>query len=77
MRGSDFRGGRTPYDELAVNLKVTDGTAHAEDVRIEAPAMRVGVAGSSSIPARDFDLKGTASLLAGGAVRPPSSCRSW
>ena len=52
----------TPYDELAVNLKVTDGTAHAQDVRIETPAMRVGLAGSSSIAARDFDLKGTASL---------------
>jgi len=68
VRGSDFRGGRTPYDELSVNLKVTDGTAHAQDVRIETPAMRVGVAGSSSIASRDFDLKGTASLLAGGAV---------
>ena len=63
MRGSDFRGGKTPYDELAINLKVTDGTAHAEDVRIETPAMRVGVAGSSSIAERDFDLKGTASLM--------------
>ncbi|MBX9773908.1 MAG: AsmA family protein [Xanthobacteraceae bacterium] len=68
VRGSDFRGGRTPYDELAVKLKVTDGTAHAQDVRIETPAMRVGLAGSSSIAARDFDLKGTASLSAGGAV---------
>jgi AsmA protein len=66
VRGSDFRGGRTPYDELAVNLKVTNGTAHAQDVRIETPAMRVGMAGSSSIASRDFDLKGTASLLAAG-----------
>ena len=24
VRGSDFRGGRTPYDELSVNLKVTE-----------------------------------------------------
>lgn len=68
VRGSDFRGGRTPYDELAVNIKVVDGTAHAQDVRIETPAMRVGVAGTSSIPSRDFDLKGTASLLAGNAA---------
>lgn len=63
VRGSDFRGGRTPYDELAVKLKVTDGTAHAQDVRIETPAMKVGLAGSSSIADRDFDLKGTASLI--------------
>jgi AsmA protein len=68
VRGSDFRGGRTPYDELAVKLKVTDGTAHAQDVRIETPAMKVGLAGSSSIAARDFDLKGMASLTAGGAA---------
>jgi AsmA protein len=65
VRGSDFRGGRTPYDELEVKIKVTDGTAHAQDVHIETPGMRVGVAGTSSIAARDFDLKGTASLLDG------------
>ena len=35
VRGSDFRGGKTPYDQLDVTLKVTDGTAHAQDVRIE------------------------------------------
>lgn len=65
VRGSDFRGGKTPYDELEVSLKVTDGTANAQEIRIETPAMKVGVAGSSSIPTRDFDLKGTASLIGG------------
>ncbi len=34
VRSSDFRGGRTPYDELAVTLKVADGTAHAQEIRI-------------------------------------------
>ena len=53
-----------------MTLKVTDGTAHAQDVRIEAPAMRVGVAGSTSIPARAFDLKGTASLIGRRHCRP-------
>ena len=70
VRGSDFRGGRTPYDELAVTLKVTDGTAHAQDVWIETPGMRVGLAGSSSIASRDFDLKGTASLFGSGTSDP-------
>ncbi len=70
VRSSDFRGGKTPYDELSVTLKVTDGTAHAQDVRIEAPAMRVGLAGSTSIPSRAFDLKGTASLIGNGASDP-------
>jgi AsmA protein len=68
VRGSDFRGGKTPYDALTVNLRVTDGTAHAQDVRIEAPTMRVGMAGTSSIPARNLDLKGTAILLASAAA---------
>lgn len=67
VRGSDFRGGRTPYDELAVTLKVTDGIANVQEVRVEAPALRVGLAGTTSIPARAFDLKGTASLIGSGA----------
>jgi len=70
VRGSDFRGGKTPYDELDVTLKVTDGTAYAQDVRIESPAMRIGVAGTSSIPSRAFDLKGTASLFGSGTSDP-------
>ena len=70
VRGSDFRGGKTPYDQLDVTLKVTDGTAHAQDVRIESPAMRIGVAGTTSIPSRAFDLKGTASLFGSGTSDP-------
>ncbi len=71
-----FRGGKTPYDHPDVTLKVTDGTAHAQDVRIESPALRIGVAGTTSIPSRAFDLKGTASLFA-AAPPTPSNCRSW
>ena len=70
VRGTDFRGGKTPYDELDVTLKVTDGTAHAQDVRIESPTMRIGVAGTTSIPSRAFDLKGTASLFGSGTSDP-------
>ena len=70
VRGSDFRGGKTPYDEFDVTLKVTDGTAHAQDVRIESPAMKIGLAGTSSIPSRAFDLKGTASLFGSGTSDP-------
>ncbi|MCC6890709.1 MAG: AsmA family protein [Hyphomicrobiales bacterium] len=67
VRGSDFRGGRTPYDALEVHLKVSEGTAHAQEVRIESPALRVDLAGTTSIPARAFDLKGTASLVSATA----------
>jgi AsmA protein len=61
----DFRGGKTPYDLLTVNLKLTKGVAHVEDMRLEAPGLRLGLAGSASISERDLDLTGTASLLTG------------
>ena len=59
----DLRGGKTPYDSLTVNLKVTNGMANVEDARLETPSLRVSLTGFSSIPERDLDLKGTASLL--------------
>jgi len=62
--GGDFRSGRTAYDRLAMALKIVQGTVHIEDMQIEGPAVRLAMAGSSSIPQREFDLKGTASLVA-------------
>ena len=67
----ELRGGRTPYDLLAINLKVTQGTARVDDVRLEAPAVRIALAGSASIPGRELDLKGTASLMASAGTDPP------
>jgi AsmA protein len=63
----DPRGGKTPYDTLAVSLKVTKGTANVEDMRVESSPARLAFAGSASIPARDLDLKGVASLISGTA----------
>ena len=40
----DMRGGKTPYDLFAINLKITQGTANVEDMRIEAPPVRLGLA---------------------------------
>jgi AsmA protein len=65
--GGELRSGRTPYELLAVNLRITQGTVNVEDVRIEGPTVRLGLAGSASIPARDLDLSGTASLLSSTA----------
>lgn len=61
--GGDFRSGRTPFDKLTVLLKIVDGTAKIDDVRLEGAGVRLAVDGSASIPARDLDLKGTATLL--------------
>jgi AsmA protein len=62
--GNELRTGKTPYSLLAVSLKIDEGTINVDDLRIEGPALRLGLAGSASIPARDLDLNGTASLIA-------------
>jgi AsmA protein len=60
----DFRSGRTPYDRLNVAVKLAQGIATVEDIRIEGPAVRLLLGGSASIPSRDIDLAGTAQLIA-------------
>jgi AsmA protein len=61
--GGEFRSGRTPFEKLLISMKIDQGTASVEDVRLEGSAIRLALAGSASIPERDLDLKGTASLL--------------
>src|ERR1700710_981041 len=60
--GGNFRSGSTPYDNLNVSVKFADGIATAEDVRVEGPAARLALTGTASVPAREYDLKGVASL---------------
>jgi AsmA protein len=59
----DFRSGRTPFDELAVNLKIDQGMVKVDDIHVTGPAVRLAVAGQASVPMRDLDLKGTATLI--------------
>ena len=63
--GGEFRSGRTPFEKLQVNMKIEKGTASVEDVRLEGTGIRLALAGSASLPERDLDLKGVASLFAG------------
>ena len=60
--GGNFRSGSTPYDNLTIAVKFNDGIATAEDVRIEGPAARLTLTGTASVPGREYDLKGVASL---------------
>jgi AsmA protein len=59
----DFRSGRTPFDQLVINLKVEQGMVSVDDMHIDGPAVRLAVAGQASVPTRDLDLKGVASLV--------------
>jgi len=64
----NFRSGSTPYDNLTIAVKFSEGTATAEDIRLEGPAARVTMTGTTSVPAREFDMKGVASLTTTGAT---------
>jgi AsmA protein len=59
----DFRSGRTPYDQLAVNLKIDRGMVSVDTMRIDGPAVRLAVGGQASLPTRDLNLKGVATLV--------------
>ena len=66
--GGEFRSGKTPYDRIAVALKIVKGTVNVEDMKVEGAAVRLALAGSASIPERELDLKGSAALVA--AAKP-------
>ena len=61
--GGDFRNGRTPYDSIAVALKIVQGKVNVEDMKVAGPAVQLALTGSASIPQRELDLTGTAALV--------------
>jgi AsmA protein len=66
----NFRSGSTPYDKLIVAVKFSEGIATAQDIRVDGPAARLILTGTVSVPAREYDLKGVASLTT-AANAPP------
>lgn len=70
--GNELRTGRTPFDKITVVLKIVGGKAEVEDMHISGPTVRVALAGSASIPSRELDLTGTASLVAVANANPDS-----
>jgi AsmA protein len=79
--GAELHTGRTPYQEIAIGVKIVQGKVTVDNVKIEGPAVRLAVAGSASIPARNLDLSGTATLLSastdGGFELPFVVQGSW
>jgi AsmA protein len=58
----NFRSGSTPFDNLTIAVKFADGIATAEDIHVEGPAAHLTLTGTASVPSREYDLKGVASL---------------
>jgi AsmA protein len=67
--GSEFRSGRTPFETLSVQVKIAKGNATVETVDLRGPTVQLALEGEASIPARDLDLKGVATLVSASADR--------
>jgi AsmA protein len=61
----DFRSGRTPFDQLTLGLKIEQGEVSVDEMHLSGPAVRLAVGGQVSVPTRDLDLKGVATLVSG------------
>jgi AsmA protein len=59
----DFRTGKTPFERLTASFNVANGLATGEEIRLVGPSVRVAIAGNAFVPARNLDLRGTASLV--------------
>src|SRR5262249_21625762 len=68
----DARTGRTPYDKANVSFRIAQGLATIEDVGLEGPSVVLALTGTTSIPAREFNLTGRATLI-GGAPPDPNA----
>ncbi|MEP9351173.1 AsmA family protein [Xanthobacter sp. KR7-225] len=73
--GGDPRGGRTQFATLDGKITLKDGKADVEAVSFEGKRVRLTLAGTAAVGARDLDLKGTAALVApaaqGAGDQPP------
>jgi AsmA protein len=61
--GADLHAGRTPFDQLVLSAKIEQGIVSIADLHLSGPAARLAVTGQASIPARDLDLEGKATLI--------------
>lgn len=64
----DFRSGRTPFDKLALNINIDHGMMNVDNLHIDGPAVRLTMTGQASVPSRDLDLAGTATLVSTAAA---------
>jgi len=68
--GGNFRSGQTPFDTLKIAVHFNEGVATADDIQINGPNANLTLTGTASVPAREYDLKGVASLVSASANSP-------
>ena len=64
----DFRTGSTAFDRLALNVKIDQGLISVQRLEFHGPAVKLQLAGEASIPSRDLDLQGTATLVSANST---------
>lgn len=67
----DLRGGKTPFDRLAAGLEIQNGIAELSGFEIESQILKIRLAGDTSVIRREFDLRGTASLIRAAQAGTP------
>ncbi len=60
---TNLRGGRTPFERLVGQIDLDHGVARLSGFEIESPILKVSMKGETSVLQREFDLRGTASLV--------------
>lgn len=66
----NFRTGSTPFNSLNIAIRFQDGVATAEDAQLEGATTRIMLTGTASVPSREYDLKGVASLISASDAPP-------
>jgi AsmA protein len=66
----NFRTGSTPFNTLSIAIRFRDGVATAEDAQLEGATTRIMLTGTASVPSREYDLKGVASLVVASDAPP-------
>lgn len=66
----NFRTGSTPFNSLNIAIRFQDGVATAEDAQLEGATTRIMLTGTASVPSREYDLKGVASLITASDAPP-------
>jgi len=66
----NFRTGSTPFNTLNIAIRFRDGVATAEDAQLEGATTRIMLTGTASVPSREYDLKGVASLIVASDAPP-------